>query len=80
MLRIQRRKRDNSTPLWAEAEPCRVQRIQSKRERDNSTPYGKRQSRVGCKGYRVGEKEITVSLMGRGRAMAGAKDTEREES
>jgi hypothetical protein len=30
-------------------------------------------------GYRAGGKEITGPLMCRGRAMAGAKDTEREE-
>jgi hypothetical protein len=62
-------------PLCAEAEQWRVLRIQSRRKRDNSTPYVHRQSngRGGCKGYRAGGKEITVPLMGRGRAVSGAR-------
>jgi hypothetical protein len=35
-----------------------VQRIQSGRKRDNNIPYGQRQSRGGCKGYRAGGKLI----------------------
>ncbi len=56
-----------------------MQRIQSRKKRDNSTPDGQRQSHGGFKGYRAGGKEITVPQMGRGRAVASAKDTEQEE-